>query len=283
MKKFYHLFVPASENNFRASLLKPASLAILIAVYLLNQSILKSIIIARPGILGYSSEITLQKVFDQTNQARLKNGLPFLKLNPLLSKSARLKAEDMFAKNYWAHQSPDGQSPWFFIKSVDYRYSIAGENLAKDFYDTESMFKAWLASPTHKDNIIHPKYQEIGIAVVDGVLDGLKTTLVVQHFGTPLVAAIDSSADNSSLSTSVPAASTILAESNRSAFLLNPTLISKTLGSAMFVLILAVLLIDGFYTLKSKTKRLTGSSTGHIGFLIIIFALMLFSRQGTIF
>ena len=279
MKKFYRLFVPVPENNFRASILKPASLAILIAVYLLNQSVLKSIAIARPGILGYSSEITLQKVFDQTNQERLKAGLPTLRLNSLLSESAKLKAINMFAKNYWAHQSPDGQSPWFFIKSVDYRYSIAGENLAKDFYDTESMFKAWMASPTHKDNIIHPKYQEVGIAVVDGVLDGLKTTLVVQHFGTPLVAIVNDS------STEIPVLSTnmILAESNRSAFRLNPALISKTLGTAMFVLILSVLVIDGFFTLKNKTKRLTGSSTGHIGFLIIILALMLFSRQGTIF
>ena len=279
MKKFYRLFVPVPENNFRASILKPASLAILIAVYLLNQSVLKSIAIARPGILGYSSEITLQKVFDQTNQERLKAGLPILRLNSLLSESAKLKAVDMFAKNYWAHQSPDGQSPWFFVKSVNYKYSIAGENLAKDFYDTESMFKAWMASPTHKDNIIHPKYQEVGIAVVDGVLDGLKTTLVVQHFGTPLVAIVNDS------STEIPVLSTnmILAESNRSTFRLNPTLISKTLGTAMFVLILSVLLIDGFFTLKNKTKRLTGSSTGHIGFLIIILALMLFSRQGTIF
>ena len=282
MKKFYRLFVPAPENNFRASVLKPASLAILIAVYLLNQSILKSIAIARPGILGYSSEITQQKVFDQTNQERLKNNLPALRLNSLLSASAKLKAEDMFVKNYWAHQSPDGQSPWFFIKSVDYRYSIAGENLAKDFYDTESMFKAWMASPTHKDNIIHPKYQEIGIAVVDGVLDGLKTTLVVQHFGTPLVAIVDKSLSDTSTSAPV-ATSLVLAESNRSAFRLNPTLISKTLGTAMFILILSVLVIDGFFTLKNKTKRLTGSSTGHIGFLIIILALMLFSRQGTIF
>jgi hypothetical protein len=189
----------------------------------------------------------------------------------------------MFAKNYWAHQSPDGQSPWFFIKSVDYQYSIAGENLAKDFYDTDSMLKAWMASPTHKDNIIHPKYQEIGIAVVDGVLDGLKTTLVVQHFGTPLVSTLSNSPSETSAPAPALVNNMVLAETDLSAFRLNPTLISKTLGTAMFVLILSVLLIDGFFTLKNKNKRLTGSSTGHIGFLIIIFTLMLFTRQGTIF
>lgn len=43
-------------------------------------------------------------------------------------------------------------------------------------------------SPTHKENIINPKYKEIGIGVVNGTLGGIKTTLVVQHFGTPLAA-----------------------------------------------------------------------------------------------
>jgi len=135
--------------------------------------------------LGYSSEITVEKVLQQTNQQRQNNDLPPLLFNSALSESARLKAEDMFVNNYWAHSSPEGSSPWDFIKSTDYQYSVAGENLAKDFYDTPSMVKAWMHSPTHRDNIVHLKYKETGIAVVNGVLGGIKTTLVVQHFGTP--------------------------------------------------------------------------------------------------
>jgi len=40
-------------------------------------------------------------------------------------------------------------------------------------------------SPTHKDNIVNSNYTEIGVAVIDGVLDGSETTLVVQFFGKP--------------------------------------------------------------------------------------------------
>ena len=57
---------------------------------------------------------------------------------------------------------------------------------ARDFYDTESMLKAWMNSPTHRDNIINSKYQEIDIGVVNGVLNGVKTTLVVHILPPPL-------------------------------------------------------------------------------------------------
>jgi hypothetical protein len=47
------------------------------------------------------------------------------------------------------------------------------------------MISAWMTSPTHRDNIINPKYKEIGIAVVPGTLLGSDTMLVVQLFGAP--------------------------------------------------------------------------------------------------
>ncbi|PJA51234.1 hypothetical protein CO168_00915, partial [Candidatus Shapirobacteria bacterium CG_4_9_14_3_um_filter_36_12] len=184
-KKFSHYFLPYPDNNHRALLLQPSFLALFVAVYLLNQSFIKSFTIARPGVLGYSSEITISKVLDQTNTERVKLGLKPLTFNSTLSKSAQLKADDMFTNNYWAHTSPEGKSPWDFFNNAGYEYSVAGENLAKDFYDTEGLLKAWMNSPTHRENIINPKYQEIGIGVVNGILGGVKTTLVVQHFGTP--------------------------------------------------------------------------------------------------
>ena len=42
-------------------------------------------------------------------------------------------------------------------------------------------------------------------------------------------------------------------------------------------------MIDSYITLKNQTHRLTGSSASHIGFLLIILMLLIFSRQGTIF
>ena len=294
LKKFWsHYFIPQERNNHRATLLKPNFLLFFLVLYLLNQSIIKSLTIAKPGVLGYSSEITAQKVFDQTNEERTKVGLEPLVYSSVLSESAKEKAEDMFKYDYWAHNSPQGKTPWTFFDSVGYKYSVAGENLAKDFYDTDSLMKAWMNSPTHKENIIHPKYQEIGIAVVNGTLGGIKTTLVVQHFGTPLVATdqkptaksddvVQPDATNQLNSQEIVTSKTnVLAVTDQK--LISPLTLSKIFGSAIFIVLVVVLFIDGFITIKKNTHRLTGSTFGHIGFLVFIFLLMLFNQQGSIF
>jgi len=288
MKKFFLFFIPHEKNNHRALLLKPGFLVLFIAIYLFNQSLLKTLTIVKPGILGYSSEITAQKVFDMTNQERVDDNLPIYHFNSTLSQSAQKKAQDMFANNYWAHTSPSGKTPWDFFKEVNYKYSIAGENLAKDFYDTDSMMTAWMNSPTHRANIINQKYQEIGVAVVDGVIGGIKTTLVVQHFGTPLSGKIvditpDEIAYNSTAAKDSTPKNTPQVLAATSSNTISPILISKIIGSFMFLLIIIVLAIDSYVTLKNNTHRLTGSSASHIGFLLIILLFMLFSRQGTIF
>ncbi|MFA6007329.1 MAG: CAP domain-containing protein [Candidatus Shapirobacteria bacterium] len=289
MAKFISLlFVPQEKNNHRALLLKPSFLGIFIAIYLLNQSILHSLTVIKPGVLGYSSEITIQKVLDQTNAVRQKQGLSLLQYNVILSQSATAKAQDMFANNYWAHNSPQGKTPWDFFKAAGYQYSIAGENLAKDFYDTETLMQAWMNSPTHRENILSPKYQEIGIGVVNGILNGVKTTLVVQHFGTPLNGEIAKDLPPSTINNNVspetalvqsPVSNTLAAQSTA----INPILISKIISGIIFLLIISVLIVDSYITLKNQTHRLTGSAASHIGFLIIILMLLIFSQQGTIF
>ncbi|MCL4384509.1 CAP domain-containing protein [Patescibacteria group bacterium] len=282
--RLHLLFLPHEKNNHRAFLLQPSFLAILIAFYLLNQSILRSLATIKPGVLGYSSEITIAKVYQATNAERRAAGLPALKYSSTLTQSATAKADDMFAHNYWAHNSPQGKTPWDFFRSVGYQYSIAGENLAKDFYDTDSMMKAWMNSPTHKANILNAKYQEIGIGVVNGTLNGIETTLVVQHFGTPLVAPV-ATKDNSS-KVEIPDIAAPIPEPEvlaSAAPVINPTSVSKVLGAIMFSIILLLLIIDAVVTLKNKTHRVAGSNAGHISFLIIIFILLLFSQQGRIF
>ncbi|MBP6891486.1 hypothetical protein KBB92_00940 [Candidatus Shapirobacteria bacterium] len=286
MRRIFSLLViPQEGNNFRALLLKPSFLCLIIAFYLFNQSIIKSLTIIRPGVLGYSSEITIQKVLDQTNKEREKLGLPLLKYNSLLSQSAKLKAEDMFNNDYWAHISPDGVSPWEFFKKSGYQYTVAGENLARDFYDTETLLKAWMNSPTHRDNIVKNDYQEIGIAVVDGVLNGVKTTLVVEHFASPTPAQSTFNQKNSAEVYSIPNYSSTLGDSGVSPSVpkINPLTLSKIVGLTLFSIIIAVLAIDSYLTLKSDTRRFTGSSAGHIAFLMVVMLLLISSKSGTIF
>jgi uncharacterized protein YkwD len=292
-KLWIHYFIPQEKNNHRAAILKPNFLLLFLVLYLLNQSIVKSLTIAKPGILGYSSEITAQKVLDQTNNERTKLGLTPLVYNSVLSESAKEKADDMFTNNYWAHNSPQGKTPWTFFDAVGYKYSTAGENLAKDFYNTDSLVKAWMNSPTHKANIINNKYKEIGIAVVNGTLGDVKTTLVVQHFGTPLMATaqeiISQKSDDIVVPEAVDQSSTqeitsqanVLSENKEK--LISPLTLSKIFSSIIFIVLIITLFIDGFITVKNNIHRFTGSTAGHIGFLFFIFLIMLFNQQGSIF
>lgn len=139
------------------------------------------------GIFGidqaYASSITTANVISLTNQERRAAGLPELLNNAKLSSAALAKANDMFAKQYWDHFGPNGETPWQFIRAAGYNYVYAGENLGKGFRTSEGLVEAWMASPTHRDNLMSPNYKDIGIAVIEGVLLGKQTILVVQMFG----------------------------------------------------------------------------------------------------
>jgi hypothetical protein len=66
-----------------------------------------------------------------------------------------------------------------------YAYEKAGENLAIHYTTAEGVHEGWLASPTHRANIIKEEFTEIGVGVVNGEFDGYPSTIVVQFFGRP--------------------------------------------------------------------------------------------------
>jgi hypothetical protein len=99
-----------------------------------------------------------------------------------------MKADDMAAKSYFAHTSPEGIDPWYWFNQAGYKFTYAGENLAVDFSDSSAVNTAWMNSPTHRANLLDQHYTEIGIATADGMYQGHMTTFVVEEFGTPLPA-----------------------------------------------------------------------------------------------
>ncbi len=183
-----HLFHPRRSNNHRPKVLHPEAMAYMVGIIVALSFFIQFAPRqnALSNVLGYSSDITVDKVLSQTNQIRGQGSLKSLQYSDRLSQAAVAKGQDMFANQYWAHTSPSGREPWDFIRAVGYGYRVAGENLARDFDTTDTMMQAWMASPTHRENIMHPRYQEIGIAVIDGTLNGVETTLVVQMFGLPI-------------------------------------------------------------------------------------------------
>src|SRR3989344_6402086 len=159
-----HFLTPRESNNQRARLLHPTAMASLLVVFTLLQFFLSRIESEFPNILGYAAQIPPEEIVRLTNTERQTRGLPILKLDPELTAAAAKKAADMFAKNYWAHVSPSGTQPWFFITDSGYVYRYAGENLARDFSEPNSVVSAWIASPAHRDNLLSSRYHDIGVA-----------------------------------------------------------------------------------------------------------------------
>lgn len=179
-----HLFIPHAKNNHRAKILHNSSLLLIVLFFLGAATFAYLIKTVNPQILGVSYSISETDLINLVNNQRASNGLPALSEDSALDDAARRKAADMFAKNYWAHYAPDGQtSPWGFIRAAGYNYIFAGENLAKGFTDPNSVVNAWMNSSTHRDNILSSKYREVGFAIVPGTLQGEDTVLIVEMFG----------------------------------------------------------------------------------------------------
>lgn len=179
-----HLFIPHHKNNFKAKVIHLHSLATYLIFFMIIGFAVNQVN-NRTNVLGYATDITVEKLLELTNKEREKAGLEPLTYNDQLAAAAQSKAKDMFTHDYWSHYGPDGATPWGFILASGYKYEYAGENLAKNFMFSDGVVQAWMDSPTHRENILRSEYKEIGFAIVNGMLNGEETTLVVQMFGSP--------------------------------------------------------------------------------------------------
>lgn len=179
------LLIPHKENQFRPHLIRLHGLIAVLVVALVAQTMYGLLTTGQVSVLGRSADIVVSELLDDTNAARAANGLPALTSNDQLTQAATLKAQDMFREQYWAHTSPKGVEPWYWVAQAGYSYSAAGENLAKNYPTAGTTVEAWMNSPTHRDNILHEKYTEVGFAVQDGLLEGKETVLVVALYGAP--------------------------------------------------------------------------------------------------
>ncbi len=181
-KKRHHI-VPNPQTKRRATFLTHNFLALYIIVLFSVLNVFNQAPKFAPGVLSYASNININVLLEETNKIRAQKGLKALVTNKKLSDAAYQKAQHMFKNNYWAHIAPNGTEPWYFILNQQYDYSYAGENLAKNFNNSRDVVEAWYKSPSHRENLLNSNYDDVGFAVVNGVLEGYETTLVVQMFG----------------------------------------------------------------------------------------------------
>ncbi len=237
-----------------------------------------------PNVLGYATDITVEKIVLLVNQERINNQLSPLSLSPELSTAATQKAADMFTKNYWAHISPTGVSPWQFISSSGYSYIYAGENLAKSFNTSEEVVKAWMNSSAHKANILKPEYKDIGISVMNGLLNGEETTLVVEEFGTPVekvIASVQKSPDMENQSNNIAESvkEPEMIAGMQSQIVQN---IPRTLSLVIAEIMLILLVIDSIFIWRHKTIRISSHSLAHIIFIVSLVIAMGATGMGVI-
>ncbi len=304
-----HYFVPHESNNWRAKSLHPRFLLLYILVLFFVQA--RS---SFPGVagdvLGYATDISAQRLLELVNAERAKANVSPLSLSPELSEAATGKAGDMFAKNYWAHISPTGETPWAFITRAGYQYIYAGENLAKSFNTSEEVVAAWMNSPAHRANILKPEYREIGFAIQNGSLRGEQTTLVVQEFGTrtssaPLAKTVPADAEPAPAASELadPQPEVALVEEVKDANdvseptgtiapvnsqgTLRPETVSvpptqmwlslgttKTLSVILAEILLLLLCFDAVYIWRHRTVRTSGHTLSHIIFFLMLLGAM---------
>ena len=138
-------------------------------------------------VLGDSSDLSSASLLISTNARRTVAKEAPLTLNAKLNAAAQAKADDMSKRNYWSHDTPDGQAPWSFVVASGYSYRKAGENLAYGFSGAEPAIIGWMNSPEHRSNVLNADYQNVGFGVSSNPNYQGKgpETIIVALYGTP--------------------------------------------------------------------------------------------------
>lgn len=278
-KIFLHFFTPQESNNYKAKTLQIDFLSLYLMVALLLAITVKNIRPYVNNVLGFATDITTPKLFELSNKEREKHSLPLLQYNKGLAEAAQKKAADMFAKDYWAHFAPDGTTPWSFMLSSGYQYEYAGENLAKNFLFSQGVVDAWMNSTTHRENILRKEYTEVGYGVVNGVLNGEETTLVVQMLGTPLNKSL--SLNKQDVIYPVTVSSSDNGVKGVQAINLLPFSVN---GTYVFIFFFSLVLIADFYiATKLYVVKIGGKHMAHLIFLgFILLSVVFIIKNGAI-
>ena len=93
---------------------------------------------------------------------------PPVRLSETLGGVAFGHADDMAKHNYFEHEDLTGRSPADRVRAVGYQEKLVGENIAYGPKSAEEVVQGWLDSPGHCENIMDPRFAEMGIAYAAG-------------------------------------------------------------------------------------------------------------------
>ena len=283
-------FLPHKDTHKKAHLISWEGLLIYVLLFILLQVGFSIISYTKPGILGITASIDQKKLIELTNIERQKKGLGTVVENEALDKAAKLKAVNMFEENYWAHFAPSGKTPWDFILGSGYKFTFAGENLAKNFYTSDEVVQAWMNSPTHRDNLLNANYKDIGIAVAEGVLNGQKTTLIVQEFGTTELLARKPTIEVQGKQLAVPSQdltnkpplSLVSSPHINTKTLFDPYQVTKVAGFGVIIFMTLLLSLDFWILKKRGVFRISSHHIAHMALLSLTAGSLLLASPGAV-
>ena len=118
------------------------------------------------------------KMLELVNNERTAAGLTPLAADPELTEVARRHSADMFARGYFAHNTPEDRDPFDRMRESKVSFLAAGENLALA-PTVQVAHTGLMNSPGHRANILRPQFGRVGIGIMDG---GLRGIMVTQNF-----------------------------------------------------------------------------------------------------
>lgn len=113
------------------------------------------------------------------NAERTARGLSFLSLDPLLREAATAHCREMCRLNYFNHRSPVPGETSPVDRYLDELHAdggkrpaaaLVGENIffasvTNDVYNAAYAHRKLMASPSHRDNILEPRFTKVGVGV----------------------------------------------------------------------------------------------------------------------
>lgn len=123
-------------------------------------------------------DVEIQRVFDLLNNERFRAGLSLLRLNSKLIAAAQAHSNDMARHNRLSHTGSDGSLMVDRMRRYGYNYRWAGENIAYGQTSAQEIMQSWMNSAGHRQNILNPKFRDVGIAYAYG-----NTFYWTQNFG----------------------------------------------------------------------------------------------------
>ena len=126
-----------------------------------------------------------RELLEAVNRERAAHGLEPLRAQPLLERAAQAHADDMLARRFYGHASPEGAMASDRVRLAGYHARSVGENVARGQASVKEVMEDWMASPEHRRNILGASFRDAGFGIAIGTMPAGEQVLWVQVFGEP--------------------------------------------------------------------------------------------------